>query len=320
MRFNLTLNQIDRIVLSCLLGLFTSITIVSSLQSKSDAQTNPSTAAPLSVPQPPNGSLPNEALPAPPVLPPSPTSSPTSLNSTQDQRITIPNDSALVVFFPNELRLSAQRKAKQQHDLPLVLPLVQPILDEQGNIAIPARSLVSALVTQVEGGIYIRANSVVVGGMVIPIEATGAFIPLQNSPDDFYNYATKPPSLLNNLATNLSTWSTSAEDVFGQDGSLAIGAGLALVSGLTTPQSISPPPTINIPQGTVHILTLTTSLQMPATLVRRSSQTIDPSGSLIPEPDPIYSPAPSSDVPSGDASDLISPEAQESAPEVPVDD
>lgn len=295
----------DRILLSCLWGLFTATTLVSSLQLRSDAQVPPPTEAPLSVPQPPKGPLTDPEFPAPPTAP---------LSSTEESNITIPNDSALVVFFPNEFRLSSQRKAKQQYDLPLVLPLVQPILDEQGNLAIPARSLVSALVTPVEGGIYIRANAVIVGGKVIPIEATGTFIPMQNSPDDFYNYATKPPSVLNNITTNLLSWSTSAEEVFGQDGSIALGAGLALVNGLTTPKSLTPPPTVNIPQGTVHILTLTTPLEMPAALIRQSAQTIDNSGTFIPEADPLYLPEDSLTSPSGEASDLV-PEEQEASSE-----
>jgi hypothetical protein len=192
-----------------------------------------------------------------------------------DEVVTIPRSSAIIVSFPAELILDPKR----QHNVPITLPLLQPIVDTDGQIVAPAKSLVSAQLKAMKGGDLIEIISVVVGGRVIPINAMGTLVPAQNKPEDVANPIVGSPGRLNNILTSLQQSSTFANQLTISTGGnrrlngfdiadLAISLG----AGLTTPVPKVPPAFVSITQGSVYILTLASPVTVPKRLVETGIQ------------------------------------------------
>lgn len=193
----------------------------------------------------------------------------------EDEVVTIPRSSAIIVSFPAELILDPKRK----HNVPITLPLLQPIVDKDGQIVAPAKSLVNAQIKAMKGGDLIEVTSVVVGGRVIPINALGTLVPAQNKIEDVAALSSGgTPSQLNNTFGSLQAWQQS----IGFDGSGSnslrlnsynlVGLGLALAFGLTQPTNKLPPPFVSITQGTVYIVTLASPVTIPKRLVETGIQ------------------------------------------------
>jgi hypothetical protein len=181
--------------------------------------------------------------------------------------ITIPQSSAIVVSFPAELTLDPKRK----YNFPITLSLARPVLDEQGNVVLPARSLISARMKAMKGGDLIEADGVIIGGRVIPINAIGAMVPAQTRPEDFANQFVPSPGPVNNVFNSLVLWQSTALNL-DPDTDTYLGAALALLAGLTTPKPKDPPPYVSIAQGTVYILTLAAPITVPRQLVETGLQ------------------------------------------------
>jgi hypothetical protein len=181
--------------------------------------------------------------------------------------ITIPQSSAIVVSFPAELTLDPKRK----YNFPITLSLARPVVDEQGNIVLPARSLISARMKAMKGGDLIEADGVIIGGRVIPINAIGAMVPAQTRPEDFANQFVPSPGPVNNVFNSLVLWQSTALNL-DPDTDTYLGAALALLAGLTTPKPKDPPPYVSISQGTVYILTLAAPITVPRQLVETGLQ------------------------------------------------
>lgn len=181
--------------------------------------------------------------------------------------ITIPQSSAIVVSFPAELTLDPKRK----YNFPITLSLARPVVDEQGNIVLPARSLISARMKAMKGGDLIEADGVIIGGRVIPINAIGAMVPAQTRPEDFANQFVPSPGPVNNVFNSLVLWQSTALNL-DPDLDTWLGASLALLAGLTTPKPKDPPPYVSIAQGTVYILTLAAPITVPRQLVETGLQ------------------------------------------------
>jgi hypothetical protein len=226
--------------------------------------------------QPPNtpaaSPSPNLNSPAPPSSPvrrqPNPvtTPSPPGIPNLNDN-VTIPQSSAIVVSFPAELTLDPKRK----YNFPITLSLARPIVDAQGNIVLPARSLISARMKAMKGGDLIEADGVIIGGRVIPINAIGAMVPAQTRPEDFANQFVPSPGPVNNVFNSLVLWQSTALNL-DPDLDTYLGATLALLAGLTTPKPKDPPPYVSIPQGTLYILTLAAPITVPRQLVETGLQ------------------------------------------------
>jgi hypothetical protein len=192
--------------------------------------------------------------------------------------VTIPQSSAIVVSFPAELTLDPKRK----YNFPITLTLARPVIDEQGNVVLPARSLISARMKAMKGGDLIEADGVIIGGRVIPINAIGAMVPAQTRPEDFANQFVPSPGPVNNVFNSLVLWQSTALNL-DPDTDTYLGAALALLAGLTTPKPKDPPPYVSITQGTVYILTLAAPITVPRRLVETGlqlQQTVSPEENL----------------------------------------
>jgi hypothetical protein len=189
-----------------------------------------------------------------------------SVSDTANETVTIPKSSAIIVSFPAEITLDPKR----QHNVPMTLPLMRPVVDADGNIVIPAKSLAIAQLKSMPGGDLIEVTAVVVGGRVVPINAIGTLVPAQKKPEDYSNQYIPSPGPLNNTFNSLSNWQLSSNYLsLNKNARLNdyIGIGLAVANGLTTPTPKSPPAYVNITQGSIYILTLANSVTLPKKLV-----------------------------------------------------
>jgi hypothetical protein len=189
-----------------------------------------------------------------------------SVSDVANETVTIPKSSAIIVSFPAEIMLDPKR----QHNVPMTLPLMRPIVDVNGNIVVPAKSLVIAQLKSMPGGDLIEVTAVVVGGQVVPINAIGTLVPAQKKPEDYSNQYIPSPGPLNNTFNSLSNWQLSSNYLsLNKNARLNdyIGIGLAVANGLTTPTPKSPPAYVNITQGSIYVLTLANSVTLPKKLV-----------------------------------------------------
>jgi hypothetical protein len=178
----------------------------------------------------------------------------------------IPEASAIIVAFPSEISLDPKRKV----DFPITLILINPIYDSDGNIAIPEKSLVNARIKVTKAGDSIVVTGFIIGGRLIPINSNEILVPSQKKNED-YTYQYQPsPSRLNNVLTNLSSYQLSSAFLSETNTNFQsyVGAGLALASGLTAPRPKAIPGRVVIPQGTIYISSLTTSLKVSKTLIK----------------------------------------------------
>jgi hypothetical protein len=197
----------------------------------------------------------------------SPESADSSVESvSENESVTVPKSSAIIVSFPTEIMLDPKR----QNNVPITLPLVRPIVDLEGNVVVPAKSLVSAQLKPMKGGDLVEVIALVIGGRVIPINAIGTLVPAQKKPEDFSNQYVPNPGPLNNVFNSLSNWQLSSTYLnLNKNAQLNdyIGIGLAVANGLTTPKPKNPPAYVSISQGTIYILTLATPFSIPKKLV-----------------------------------------------------
>ncbi|MGB8698330.1 MAG: hypothetical protein WCD18_02850 [Thermosynechococcaceae cyanobacterium] len=189
-----------------------------------------------------------------------------------DEIVTIPQSSALIISFAAELILDPKRK----HNVPITLQLLQPIVDTEGQIVAPAKSLVTAQIKAMQGGDLIEAIAVVVGGRVIPIHAMGLLVPAQHKPEDVANPVVNSPGRLNSVLTTVQQSSAIAARLGSSGKRLntfdVIDLGLSLGVGLTNPVPKIPPAFVNIAQGSVYVLTLASPVAIPKRLVETGIQ------------------------------------------------
>ena len=197
-----------------------------------------------------------------------------SSSNLSSETALIPEKSAIIVSFPSEISLDPNRK----DNFPISLPLVHPILDSDGNVVIPEKSLVSAQIKRMKGGDVIEVTSLVVGGRIIPIHATGLMLPVQQKPEDYTNQTIPSPGVINNTLTNLSNYQLSSTVLNQTTNNLNtyIGLGLALFSGLTAPTPKKMPARVSIPQGTVYILAFASSVEIPRKLIEIENKSNNP--------------------------------------------
>jgi hypothetical protein len=166
-----------------------------------------------------------------------------------NQTATIPQSTAIAVKFPVETTVDVGRK----QDYPITLFLAQPLLDSDGNIVAPTNSPVSAYLKPAEEGGRIVAESVVVGGRVVPIQASSSVIPgnviTVTSGDKKADQNRGVFSrLLGTLAGAVTGGKTESIEQAG-----LLGAGIGIISGITSPEKVR---VVQIPQGSVYVLAL----------------------------------------------------------------
>lgn len=175
----------------------------------------------------------------------------------QSRTSVLPKSSALVIAFPQQVQVDSGKKKSY----PMTVLLAQPILDQNGTEVVKANSPVAIELVPYKKDIKIVAKSIIVGGKIVPIQATSPVIPSQKITVKSANQKAK-----NNSKVSASLGGSIA-GAFSNDTDSTIKGGYAgnaigILTGLTSAKKIR---LVDIPQGSVHILELETAAALPTT-------------------------------------------------------
>lgn len=168
----------------------------------------------------------------------------------------IPQSAAVIVAFPSDVTLDAGK----EQDYPVMLLLTQPIYDTYGNAIAPEKSPINARLKPTKNGIKIIAESVVIRGQIIPLQAESAILP---------SSTIKVTSGIEKAKQNSGVYARFGASVGGavSGGSIdgistggLVGSAVGLFGGLISSEKVK---VVKIPQGSQHILTLQTAITLP---------------------------------------------------------
>jgi hypothetical protein len=172
--------------------------------------------------------------------------------------IAIPQDTAIIVSFPAPVTVDVGQKK----DYPLTVPLASAIKDAQGNVIAPENTPVSIVLKPKKGGAKIVAQSLVINGRIVSIQASSQIIPGTTITHKRAN---------EKAIENGSVWGRIGGSTFGFlnqgdpeqfDRGAMLGSAVGLVTGLRSAENTR---VIQIPPSSVYVL----SLEAPISLSSR---------------------------------------------------
>jgi hypothetical protein len=203
--------------------------------------------------------------PPPPAIQLNPGTTPVNPTVQQRGKVTIPASAAIVVTFCSGFEFDT----KQEASFPATVFLARPIIDSDGNIAAPVNSLVRAQLKPVDEGAEIKAEALVVGGRVVPIETTALSVPLvakvRQESTSYYGYGQNNQGIVLGLANSLQKW-LGNQGLFDQDTNNILDFGLSIASGISTGINNRKPKvtkTMEFPGKFLFILTLSSPIVLP---------------------------------------------------------
>jgi hypothetical protein len=178
--------------------------------------------------------------------------------NSQLSRSVISQTAGVIISLPMGVTIDVGQK----QDYPLTVPLAQPLLDLQGNTLVPANSPVSIKFKPEQGGARIVAESIVVNGQIVPIQAATDVIPGNTiTQREAAEVARQNSAVYGNLlgATMGAIAPLSKKaDAFEHGG--MIGGAIGIVSGLSSPKNLR---VVQLPQGSVYVLALRAPIVLP---------------------------------------------------------
>jgi hypothetical protein len=167
----------------------------------------------------------------------------------------IPQSTAITVAFPANMVIDA----KKDQDYPTTLLLAQPLFDSNGNQVAAQNSPVAARIHPVKDGAQVIAESLVIQGRTVPIQATSPILPsrkvtLSSGTDEAKGLSPLFGRVGGGLFGGLNGGDPTK---FGQGAML--GSGVGAIAGLASGKSVH---VVEIPQGSVYVLTLQTAVAL----------------------------------------------------------
>jgi hypothetical protein len=169
--------------------------------------------------------------------------------------ITIPQSTAIAVAFPANLVIDA----KKEQDYPTTLILAQPLLDSYGNQLAAPGSPVAARIHPVKEGAQVIAESLVIQGRTIPIQATSPVLPSRKVTLSSGNQQARELSPIGSRIGGGLFGGGAGGDFMNFNQGAMLGSGVGAIAGLASEKSMH---VVEIPQGSLYVLTL----QMPVTV------------------------------------------------------
>lgn len=161
---------------------------------------------------------------------------------------TIPASTALTVTFPSNMVVNAKKK----QDYPMTLFLAQPLFDSQGQQVVAANSPIAAKMTPTKGGAKIIAESLVINGRVVGIQASSPLIPSYSvTQTSSYQSAREGSAMFANIAGGITGGATGSNSAFNRASFL--GGGLGALAGLASSKKHK---VVEVPAGSIYVLTL----------------------------------------------------------------
>jgi hypothetical protein len=182
-----------------------------------------------------------------------------AMQSYSSSNTTIPQSTAITVAFPANLVIDA----KKEQDYPTTLILAQPLLDSYGNQLAAQGSPVAARLHPVKEGAQVIAESLVIQGRTIPIQATSPVLPSRKVTLSSGNQQARELSPIGSrIGGGLFGGGTGGDFMNFNQGAM-LGSGVGAIAGLASEKSMH---VVEIPQGSLYVLTL----QMPVTVAMPS--------------------------------------------------
>lgn len=173
----------------------------------------------------------------------------------------IPQTAGVVISLPMPITVDVG----QHQDYPLTVPLSQPLMDSQGNTVVPVNAPVTIKLKPENGGARIVAESIVIGGQIVSIQASSAVIPGNTiTQQEGAETARQNSAVYGNLfgaAMGAIAPQARKADAFDQGG--MIGGALGILTGMNAPKSLR---VVQLPQGSVYVLSLQAPIALPANL------------------------------------------------------
>lgn len=192
--------------------------------------------------------------------------------TTTRQGTMIPQTAGVVIKLPAAVTVDVGQK----QDYPMTVPLAQPLLDLQGNEVVPMNTPVTIKLKPENGGAKIVAESIVVRGQIVAIQATSAVIPgntiTQQSGAD---RARENSGVLGNLfgaVMGATAGESRKASAFDQGG--MIGGAIGILSGMTSPKNIR---IVQLPADSVYVLTLQAPISLPTIAVAPQTESVQAS-------------------------------------------
>ena len=166
---------------------------------------------------------------------------------------TIPLSTGVVVTFLAPVTIDVNEAA-----YPMTLPLTSPIHDSLGNVVAPENSPVSVMIQPGDDGAKIVAQSILVNGRIMPVQAESPLIPGTTITHMRANdrAADDGATLGRIAASGFGFFNGGDPDAFDRGGML--GNLVGMVSGRRDETSR----VVQIPQGSVFVLPLAQSIQI----------------------------------------------------------
>ncbi|WP_107669037.1 hypothetical protein [Cyanothece sp. BG0011] len=171
-----------------------------------------------------------------------------------NQDIILPQSTALLVTFPDNMIVDVG----QGDSAPIILPLMQDIKSPSGEIVIPANTPISVKVQPYQDGALLVAESIILNGQMIPINAHSSMLPgrtiTRRTAEEMARQGSK---VYGNLATSIGG-AVGAAIPNMQRGGFG-GAAFGIIKGMSSPDNIR---VVEINAGRVHLLQLQSSLEL----------------------------------------------------------
>ncbi|MBH8563558.1 hypothetical protein I8748_15405 [Nostoc sp. CENA67] len=170
-------------------------------------------------------------------------------SQTVNEEISIPQDTAIIISFPAPVTVDVGQKK----DYPLTVPLANPIKDAQGNTIAPENTPVTIVLKPKDGGAKIVAQSLVINGRIVSIQASSQVIPGTTITHKRANEkAVENGSVWGRIGgSTLGFLSQGDPDQF--DRGAMLGSAVGLIAGLRSPENTR---VVQIPQSSVYVLSL----------------------------------------------------------------
>jgi len=193
-------------------------------------------------------------------------SNPTQVSSTQSGTM-IPQTAGVVIKLPGAVNVDVGQK----QDYPLTVPLAQPLMDSQGNEVVPQNTPVSVKLKPENGGARIVAESIVIKGQIVPIQAMTAVIP-GNTIEQVSGAerARENSGVFGNLLGSVmgaTARTNRSADMFEKGG--MIGGTIGILSGMTSPKNVR---VVQLPTDSVYVLSLQAPIALPTVVTAPQPQ------------------------------------------------
>lgn len=183
-------------------------------------------------------------------------------SSHYHQEITLNKSTAFTVGFSQPI----QFEASQGKTSPITALLAQPVVDSIGNVIIPQNSPITTRLVSTEQGVRIVAESVVIGSQALPIHAVSPILAETKVTITQAPQQKRKGKMLGSLGGSIASFFGDSDNKSEKNDTMMQGMlggnalGILVELGAETPQEKS---VVQIPQGSVHILTLEAPMSLP---------------------------------------------------------